>query len=157
MLDEMHVDTSAAGLKIAVLQSTYHADITHKLVQGALSAFTAHGGNTADCDVIQVAGAWELPVVAKKITQKSDYDCVVALGCIITGETTHDKVIAHAIANGLMQIALDWGHPVSMGILTCQTLEQAQARAGGDYGNKGVESMLAAIKTETTLRELYAQ
>ena len=75
---------------------------------------------------------------------------------IITGETAHDKIIGHAIANGLMEIALEWGHPVSMGVLTCQTLEQAQARAGGNCGNKGIEAMNAAIETAITLREQNA-
>ena len=157
MFDEMISTTSAAGLKIAILQSTYHYAITHKLALGAKEIFIENGGVVNDCDIIKVAGAWELPIVSKIISQTENYNGIVALGCIITGETTHDKVIAHAIANGLMQVSLDWGHPISMGILTCQTLEQAVARAGGDSGNKGIEAMLAVIKTETTLREQHAK
>jgi len=156
MRSESETSRNSADLKIAVLVSTYHDEITNKLTEGAISVFTKTGGNENNCTIINVAGAWELPVVAKTIASNNNVDAIVALGCIVTGDTTHDKVIGHAIANGLMAIALDWGHPVSMGVLTCQTIEQAQARAGGDCGNKGIEAMHAAIETALTLREQHA-
>jgi 6,7-dimethyl-8-ribityllumazine synthase len=147
----------SSGMKIAILVSSYHDEITNKLAQGAVSAYLDAGGKKDSYEIIEVAGAWELPVIAKKISMLGNFDAILALGCIITGETTHDKVIANGIANGLMQVALDWGHPVSMGVLTCQTIEQAKERAGGSCGNKGIEAMHAAIQTETTLREQYAK
>ena len=156
MRSDSTTSRNSSDLKIAVLVSTYHEEITCKLAQGAGTAFTEAGGNVKNFKTIQVAGAWELPVVAKKIATNNQFDAIIALGCIITGETAHDKIIGHAIANGLMEIALEWGHPVSMGVLTCQTLEQAQARAGGNCGNKGIEAMNAAIETAITLREQNA-
>jgi 6,7-dimethyl-8-ribityllumazine synthase len=144
-------------MQIAILVSSYHEEITNKLAQGAVSAFLDSGGEDDNYKIIEVAGAWELPVVAKKISTLGNFDAIVALGCIITGETTHDKVIANGIANGLMKVSLDWGHPVSMGVLTCQSIEQAKERAGGNCGNKGIEAMQAAIQTETSLREQHAK
>jgi 6,7-dimethyl-8-ribityllumazine synthase len=148
---------NSTNLKITILVSTYHDEITHCLAKGATTAFLDAGGDENNCNTIEVAGTWELPVVAKKIASDRSIDAIVALGCIIAGETTHDKVIGHAIANGLMQTALAWGHPVSMGVLTCHTLAQAKERAGGSCGNKGTEAMNAAIETATTLREQDAK
>jgi 6,7-dimethyl-8-ribityllumazine synthase len=157
MLDATNQSTNAIDLKIAILVSTYHNEITLKLAQGALLAFLDAGGIEDNCKTIEVAGAWELAIVAKNIAQHGDVDAIVALGCIIKGETTHDNIIAHAITSGLMQTALEWGHPVSMGILTCQTIDQAKARAGGNCGNKGIEAMNAAINAEEIIREQYAK
>ena len=148
---------SAKDLKIAILVSTYHNEITNNLAQGAISAFLDAGGEERNCTTIEVSGSWELVIIAKNIAQLGNVDAIVALGCIITGETSHDKIIGHAIANGLMQTALEWGHPISMGILTCQTVEQAKARAGGNCGNKGIEAMHAAINAEEIIREQHAQ
>ena len=156
MQEETTNTKSASGLKIAILVSTYHEAITTKLEEGARSEFIASGGIESNCTTISVVGAGELPLLAKTISLHNQYDALIALGCIITGETTHDQVIGHAIAQGLMQTSLAWGHPVSMGVLTCQTIEQAQARAGGSSGNKGVESMRAAIETEMSIQEQNA-
>ncbi|MAI66390.1 MAG: 6,7-dimethyl-8-ribityllumazine synthase [Phycisphaerae bacterium] len=156
MQEETTTSKSASELTIAILVSTYHTAITSKLEEGARSAFINAGGIEHNCKTIAVVGAWELPIIAKTISLHEKYDAIVALGCIITGETTHDQVIGHAIAQGLMRTSLDWGHPVSMGVLTCQTIEQAEARAGGSSGNKGIEAMHAAIETEMTLREQHA-
>jgi len=156
MRSETTTVPNSSDIRIAILVSTYHHEITNNLSEGAVSAFLHAGGQQSNFSIIQVAGAWELPILAKIIATKSNYDGIIALGCIITGETTHDEIIGHAIARGLMTIALDWGKPVSMGVLTCQTIEQAQARAGGDCGNKGIEAMHAAIQTITTLREQHA-
>jgi len=145
--------SSASGFKITLLVSAYHRDVTTKLQEGAHAAFIDAGGNVDDCQCISVPGAWELPVVAKVLATRGGLDAIVALGCIISGETTHDRVIGAAIANGLMQVALEWHRPVSMGVLTCQTMEQALARAGGSHGNKGEDSMHAAIEAVTRLRE----
>lgn len=142
----------ATGLKVTILVSSYHNEVTSNLVDGACAAFIEAGGKSDDCKCITVSGAWELPVVAKKIASNNACDAIIALGCIIAGETTHDQVIGNAIAHGLMHIALEWQHPVSMGVLTCQNLEQALARAGGSRGNKGTESMHAALATIATLK-----
>jgi 6,7-dimethyl-8-ribityllumazine synthase len=145
----------ADNLHIAVIVSDYHSTITQALLLGAKKAFSDAGGKTNNLSVIHATGAWELPILAKSIAIKGNVDAIVTLGCILTGETTHDRIIGEAIANGLMNISLEWGHPVAMGVLTCQTIEQAEARSGGTSGNKGIESMLAAIGTATALKELH--
>jgi len=146
---------SAKGLRITVIASGYHSKITTNLVTAAKDTFINAGGIEQDININTAAGAWELPVLAKAVASKNAVDAIVALGCIIAGETSHDRIIADAIAEGLMTIALDWGHPVSMGILTCQSMEQAEARSGGASGNKGTEAMHAAICTASALKELH--
>ena len=147
---------SAKGLRITVIASGYHSQITKNLAAATEATFINAGGLETDYKIIIATGAWELPVLARTIARQDTIDAIVALGCIITGETTHDRIIAEAIAEGLMTIALEWGHPVSMGILTCQTMEQAEARSGGTNGNKGTEAMIAAISTVKTLKEINA-
>jgi 6,7-dimethyl-8-ribityllumazine synthase len=147
---------SAKGQRITVIVSGYHSQITKNLADAAEATFINAGGLETDFNIITAAGAWELPVLARSIARLDTVDAIVALGCIITGETTHDRIIADAIAEGLMTIALEWGHPVSMGILTCKTMEQAKARSGGECGNKGTEAMTATIGTVNTLKEINA-
>ena len=151
MLDHPTLPIDTKGIHIAILVSQYHSEVTHALADGAKLAFIEGGGNEEQLTIIPVQGAWELPVVAAAMVERGEYDAIVALGCIITGETIHDQVIAHAIASGLMQLSVNWGKPVSMGMLTCQTIEQALARAGGDCGNKGIEAMNGALTTLTTI------
>ncbi len=153
MQSETNKTYSAKGLRVAIIVSRYHSSITENLATAATSTFIEAGGNAKDCELVHAAGAWELPIIAKSFATANDVDAIVALGCIISGETTHDRVIGEAIAQGLMAIAIEWGRPISMGVLTCQTMAQAQARAGGSSGNKGVEAMNAAIETATTLKE----
>ena len=152
MLDLPSLPTTTADLSIAIIVSRYHADITDALAEGAKQAFVDAGGDESQLLIIPVSGAWELPVVASALLEEKKADAIVALGCIITGETMHDQVIANAIAHSLMQLSINSGKPVSMGVLTCKTFEQAMARAGGDCGNKGIESMNAAIATIATIR-----
>jgi 6,7-dimethyl-8-ribityllumazine synthase len=153
MQSEIKHPRPSKGLRITIIVSDYHPLITENLANAAKQTFIDGGGSAEDCNIIHVAGAWELPVLAKIIADTNEVDGIVALGCIITGETTHDRVIAEAISHGLMSISLNWRHPVSMGVLTCQTIEQAQARAGGSSGNKGAQAMIAAIETAITLQE----
>jgi 6,7-dimethyl-8-ribityllumazine synthase len=145
---------SAEGLRVALVVSTYHRSVTERLSVEAKNTFVDAGGVEDDCTLFHAQGAWELPVLAKKLANENCVDAIIALGCIITGETTHDRIIGDAIAHGLMNVALDWGHPVSMGVLTCQSLKQAEERSGGSCGNKGAEAMRAAIGTAVTLKEL---
>ncbi len=154
MQSKLQQSYSATELRVAIIVSDYHSSITKNLADGAKNTFTKHGGLKENLSIIHATGAWELPILAKTIACQGSVDAIVALGCIITGETTHDRVIGDAISHGLMTTSLEWGRPISMGVLTCQTLEQAEARSGGSSGNKGIESMLAAIGTATTLRDL---
>jgi len=140
----------ASGLRIAVIASAYHADVTGALRDGAVSALQGRGGTIAIED--SAPGAFELPMVAQAVAARGDVDAVVALGCVLTGETSHDRYISDAVAHGLMQVALRHGVPVTFGVLTCVTIEQARARAGGARGNKGSEAMDAAIDAALAVR-----
>lgn len=151
MLDQPSLPISRDDLRIVIVVSQYHAEITASLTEGAKEAFINAGGNEQQLTIVPVPGAWELPVVAAAIAEETEVDAIVALGCIVAGETSHDQVIAQAIAGGLMELSIRWGKPVAMGLLTCNTMEQAQARAGGDCGNKGIEAMNAALCTITTI------
>lgn len=154
MFEEHSQPIRAAGVKACIIVSSYHSEITNELAKAARACFVEAGGNEDDCHLVPAPGAWELPLIAQEAARNLKVDVVIALGCILTGETTHDKVIADAIANGLMNVSLNEGKPVSMGILTCQTLKQAQARSGGDKGNKGEEAMYAALASHETMRSM---
>jgi len=137
--------TDASGLRIAVVVSRYHEEITAALAAGARRKFTDSGGAKEDLLELVVPGAFELPAVCSALANNGGVDGIVALGCVITGETRHDEYISAAVANGLVQIGVDTGVPVTFGVLTVASLEQARARAGGAKGNKGEEAMAAAI------------
>lgn len=135
-----------AGRTVAIAVSRFNEDVTQKLVDGALDALVRHGVALADLDVVWVPGAWELPVVVRHLLSMDRYDAVVALGAVIRGDTPHFDYVAGEASRGLQQAAAEFETPVSMGVLTCDTVEQARARAGGDHGNKGWDAALAALE-----------
>jgi 6,7-dimethyl-8-ribityllumazine synthase len=137
--------TDASGLRIAVVISRYHEEVTKSLAAGARRKFLGSGGSVEDLLELTVPGAFELPALCSSLANNGGIDAIVALGCVITGETRHDEYISAAVANGLVQIAVDTGVPVTFGVLTVASLQQALARAGGAMGNKGEEAMAAAI------------
>ncbi|NNF43498.1 MAG: 6,7-dimethyl-8-ribityllumazine synthase [Phycisphaerales bacterium] len=151
----MHIETQesvdAGGRRVAVVVSRYHRAITDALADGARSAFLAAGGRGDDLTLVPAPGAFELTAITRALAGDPAIDGVVALGCIIRGETTHDQHLAAAIAHGLTQVTLATGTPVAFGVLTCQTLHQARERAGGEHGNKGVEAMRALLESMATL------
>jgi len=144
----------AEGLRIGIVVSRYHGEITSALARGARDAFRASGGSEADLFQIDAPGAFELPVIAAAFAHDGDVDAVVALGCVVTGETRHDDYLCRAVADGLMRISVETGIPVGFGLLTVATIEQARARAGGAHGNKGEEAMLAALSAVLSVRAL---
>jgi 6,7-dimethyl-8-ribityllumazine synthase len=156
----MHVEResneSAEGLRIGIAVSRYHQDITDALRQGAVEVFTKAGGSADDLLIATAPGSFELMPLCQALANREDVDAVVALGCVIRGETTHDQYICQAVSQGLGQITLDTGKPVAFGLLTCQTKHQARERAGGENGNKGAEAMAAVIETVHALRRLAA-
>lgn len=137
--------SDARGLRVGIVTSRYHGEITGALQQGARNAFLGAGGREADLLLVDAPGSFELVSIAHALAARADLDAVVCLGCVLTGETTHDRYICEAVANGLADITARTGRPVAFGVLTCQTREQAAARAGGDRGNKGEEAMHAAL------------
>jgi 6,7-dimethyl-8-ribityllumazine synthase len=135
-----------AGRKVAVAVSRFNEDVTQKLVDGALDALVRHGAALDDIDVVWVPGAWELGVTVRRLLSMDRYDAVVALGAVIRGETPHFDYVAGECARSLQLASAEFETPVSLGVLTCNTTEQALARAGGDHGNKGWDAALAALE-----------
>jgi 6,7-dimethyl-8-ribityllumazine synthase len=130
----------AKGLKVAVVVARFNEKITGKLLDGAKDALT----EAAALDVYTVPGAYELPFAAMRISEQ--YDAIVALGAVIRGETPHFDYVAGECASGLQRVMLETGVPIAFGVLTTDTMEQAEARAGGDYGNKGYDAAMTAVE-----------
>jgi 6,7-dimethyl-8-ribityllumazine synthase len=134
------------GRRIAVAVSRFNETVTQKLLDGALDALVRHGVAYDDVDVVWVPGAWELPVAARKLLATDRFDALVAIGAVIRGETPHFDYVAGEAARGLQQAAAEYETPLGFGVLTCDTMEQALARAGGSHGNKGWDAALAALE-----------
>jgi 6,7-dimethyl-8-ribityllumazine synthase len=130
---------------VAIVVSRYNATITDRLREGAVLEYERRGGRRGDLAIADAPGAFELPALALAAARGGRYLGVVALGCIIKGETSHDRYIAHAVANGLVAVTVATGVPTAFGVLTVDTVGQAEARAGGDLGNKGEEAMSAVL------------
>lgn len=140
-------EVSAQGRRVAVVVSRYNAFVTDRLLEGVRAEFERLGGAPEDLVVVRASGSWELPNLAADAADTGDVDAVVALGCIIKGETSHDQHLARAVCDGLMRVSLDYGAPVGLGVLTVDTEQQAKDRAGGAQGNKGAEALRAALET----------
>jgi 6,7-dimethyl-8-ribityllumazine synthase len=144
---------AAAGKKIALVVSRYHEELTKELHEGALNTLKKLGAKAEDLRSVWVPGAFEIPLAARALSH-DDYDAIICLGVIIKGETTHDQYIAAEVARGISSVALGANIPVSFGVLTVQTLEQAKARCGGDKGHKGVEAAESAVSMIVILEEI---
>jgi 6,7-dimethyl-8-ribityllumazine synthase len=149
---EGHLD--ARDLHIAFVVGRFNDFITRPLLDGALDAFRRHGGDPENTTVAWVPGAFEIPLVARRLAESEAYDAVVALGAVIRGATSHYDHVAGQAASGLMQAGLDTGVPVVFGVLTVESIEQAIERAGTKAGNKGAESLVAAVETANLLRTI---
>ena len=137
---------SPAGARYALLAARWNPRIVDALVAGARKAFVDHGVAEADVDVVRVPGAWELPVAAARLIDRGEYAAIVALGCVVRGDTRHYEHVSDECARGLMRVALDTGVPVLNGVLAVEMFADAEARAGGAHGNKGEEAATAAIE-----------
>lgn len=145
--------TPVAG-RFAIVASRFNQLIVDRLIEGAEDAFTRHGIGDDQLDLVWAPGAFELPFIAKKLAQSQKYAAVICLGCVIKGETDHYDYVCSQAAGGIASVAMDTGIPVIFGVLTCDTLEQAQNRAGGKAGNKGSDAALAAIELVSLLKQL---
>ena len=134
------------GRRIAIVVSRFNEAVTIRLAEGAVDALVRHGVPFDDIDVCWVPGAWELPITARRALATGRFDAVVALGAVVRGETPHFDIVAGEAARGLAQVSQDFEAPVTLGLLTTDTMAQAEARAGGDHGNKGWDSALAALE-----------
>src|SRR3984893_16178486 len=144
----------AGGLRFGILVSRFNSFITERLLQGALDALQRSEAGDKDVDVVHVPGAFELPLAAKKLAATKKYDALIAVGCVLRGETTHYDYVCSETARGLQLAQMDSGVPVMFCVLTCDTLEQAIDRAGLKSGNKGFEAGLGAIEMAHLSRKL---
>lgn len=138
--------TKHEGRHIAIVMSRFNTLITDPLLAGAKEALTMHGVEIANIDVYIVPGAFETPLVAEKVANTAKYDGIVTLGAVIRGETDHYDLVINGAMTGIAQVGLKTGVPTVFGVLTADTLEQAQHRAGGKAGNKGSEVALALLE-----------
>lgn len=139
------------GARFAILASRWNARVTEALIEGARKAMADHGVDEGAVDVFRVPGAWDIPVLAERLAATGRYAGLVALGCVIRGDTRHFEHVADGCAQGLMQVALKHGLPVMNGVLAVERSEDAQARAGGSHGNKGEEAAMVAIEMANLL------
>jgi len=140
--------------RVAIVVARYNESITSRLLAGAMETFTSQGVGEDRVDVAWVPGAFEIPLVAARLAKSRRYAAIVCLGAVIRGETTHDQHINHAVSRELAAAGVRTGVPVLFGVLTCDTLEQAIHRAGGNVGNKGSECALAAMEMANLLGKL---
>lgn len=143
-----------AGLRFAIVASRWNPRIVDALVDGARTTLEANGVSGAAIDLVRVPGAWEIPLAAKKLARQGRHAAIIALGCVVRGDTRHYEQVADGCAQGLMRIALDHEIPLANGVLAVEQHEDAVARAGGAHGNKGEEAALAAIEMADLLEQL---
>ena len=140
------------GLKFGVVVSRFNDFITTKLLEGAQDALVRHGVRQEDIDIARVPGAFEIPLVAQRLAQTKRYDAIICLGAVIRGGTPHFEYIAAEVSKGIAKVGLDTGLPVTFGIITADTLEQAIERAGTKAGNKGFDAAVDAIEMASLLK-----
>ena len=153
-MERIEGDFSAPRGRIALLASRFNELVVARLVEGARDALLRHGVADEQLTLVRVPGAFELPLTADKLAASGRFEAIVALGCVIRGDTAHFDYVAGGAANGLMQVSLDHGLPVGFGVLTVDTLEQALDRAGAKAGNKGADAALAVIEQLNLVRQL---
>src|ERR1700688_1724525 len=145
---------TARGLRFGIVVSRFNSFITERLLAAAVDALERAGAASKDVDVVRVPGSFELPLTAKKLAMTGRYDALIAIGCVIRGETSHYDYVCSETARGLQLAQMDSGVPIMFCVLTCDTLEQAIDRAGLKGGNKGVEAGLSAIEMAQLSRKL---
>ncbi len=142
------------GLKVGVVVARFNEFITQKLLGGCQDALVRHGVAESDIEVAWVPGAFEIPLVAKKMAESKEYDAIVALGCVIRGATPHFDYVASESTKGVAKLSQYFGVPITLGILTTENVEQAVERAGTKHGNKGAEVAVDAIEMANLLKEM---
>ena len=144
----------AEGQKIAIVAGRFNEIITNKLLGGAVDAFKRHGGEETDIDLAWVPGAFEIPLVAKKMAESKKYDAVICLGAVIRGATPHFDMVANETTKGIAAAGLQTGVPIIFGVLTTDNIEQAVERAGSKAGNKGFEAVTTAIEMVNLMKQI---
>ena len=144
----------AKGLRVGLLVSRFNSFVSDRLVEGAVDALLRHGGEKEDVSVVRVPGAFEIPPAAKKMAESGRYDAIVCLGAVIRGATPHFEYVSAEVAKGVASVSIDSGVPVTFGVLTTDTIEQAIERAGTKAGNKGSEAAAGAIEMVNLMAQL---
>ncbi len=147
-------ELTAKNAKFAIVVSRFNDLITRRLVDGACDIITRLGGSDDLIDVVWVPGSFEIPLAASRLAKSGKYDAVICLGAVIQGATTHHEYINSQVASGIMSITRETGVPVTFGVITCETMDQAIDRAGGKVGNKGTEAALAAVEMVNLLKKI---
>jgi 6,7-dimethyl-8-ribityllumazine synthase len=143
-----------AEMAVAVVASRYNSVVVQRLLDGAVARLVEHGISRDVITVVLVPGAWELPLACRRLAEAGGHQAVVALGCVVRGDTPHFEYVCSEASRGVIQASLDTGLPVSFGLLTTDTIEQAAERAGGSAGNKGAEAADAAVEMAQLMRAL---
>ncbi|WP_199268307.1 6,7-dimethyl-8-ribityllumazine synthase [Halorhabdus sp. CUG00001] len=150
---ELEGELDASGREFGIVVSRFNDLITGKLLDGALDTLTRHGADEDAIDVARVPGSWEIPLMAKQMAESGEYDAVIALGAVIRGETPHFEYVSNEATKGVAKATLDTDVPITFGVLTTDTTEQAIDRAGVKQGNKGSEAAESAIEMADLLGE----
>ncbi len=148
------MDYSIDGARFAIVAARFNAAITDALLEGAVATLAEHGVPNDYVSVVQVPGAFEIPITAKRLAASGRYEAIITLGAVVRGATPHFEYVAGECARGISRVALQENVPVIFGVLTTDTDEQALARAGGKEGNKGCEAAIAGLEMVTLLRRL---
>ncbi len=146
MAEQIEGSQDAKRLRFAVIVSRYNFFITDRLLQGTLEALKTQGADEENIKIIRVPGSFEIPQAARKIAERGEQDAIICLGALLRGETLHFELISAECARGIQNVAAEFGIPVTFGVITADTMEQAMVRAGERSENKGWESALAAIE-----------
>lgn len=145
---------SAEGFRFAIIVSRFNDFISSRLVEGAMDALTRHGASEDQVSIVKVPGAFEIPIVAKKLAGSDNFDALICLGAVIRGSTPHFDYVAAEVSKGIASVSLESKIPVTFGVLTTDNLEQAIERAGSKSGNKGYEAAVAAVELVNLFKEL---
>jgi len=154
MANQIDGKLDATGLKVGLAVSRFNSFIAERLLEGALDALLRHGATDTDLTVVRVPGAFELPLITKKMAESKKYDAIVCLGAVIRGATPHFDYVSAEVSKGIASVSLDSGVPVAFGVLTTDNIEQAVERAGTKAGNKGFEAAVTAIEMVNLLRSM---
>lgn len=154
MPTEIHGQLTAAETSFAIVVSRFNDLITKRLLEGAIDTVVRHGGNADRITVVWVPGSFEIPLAAAALATSGKFAAVICLGAVIQGNTSHHEYINSQVAAGIMSITRETGIPVTFGVITCESMDQALDRAGGKVGNKGHEATLAAIEMVSVLKKI---
>lgn len=154
--EQIEGDSNAEGLRFAVVASRFNDEIVDGMLNGAMECLRQHGASGEAVRIYRVPGAFELPLVTATLAKSRQYDAIVAIGALVRGDTPHFDFISLQVTMDISRVALDTGIPVGYGVITCNTMEQAEARSGSGGGNKGWEAALAAIEMASLMKQLNA-